>query len=86
MIHVRIDAGGTGDGGEQWRPAIVTQVFGPHGVNASVFLDAGNDARHIAEGHLKLAGNLLVVNDAIAGVASAVQGEGPGNWRWPLRS
>lgn len=78
-VLVRIDARSTP---ERWRPAIVTQMFdGLPYINATVFLDGLNDARHAREGHLALADSLRLIDDAHAVIGSASEGTGPGQWR-----
>lgn len=75
IVHYQL---GTGRSKGEYRPALIVRVWNDSCVNLQVFLDGSNDR----ENELSVG----VDSPLTAWKTSSVQGDGPGQWKWPDRA
>lgn len=68
------------------RPALVVRVWNATCINAQVFLDGGNDDRHVVGKLGGVAEGFRERGNAPVWMTSIVQGDGVGEWYWPPRA
>lgn len=74
---------GTEHGEAVTRPALVVRVWSDDCVNLLLFLDGGNDDRHVS--NLGGAHPFAERGNAPVWLTSSLMGDGVGQWSWPPR-